>query len=84
MATAQPVNYYNPVEVRERGLEALNRELGTVGTIYFMRQFSTGKGDYTQKRKTLLADVTTEDLLHDIDAIENSDLRIFPPICYTK
>jgi hypothetical protein len=83
MTAAQPVNYYNPVEVRERGLDALNRELGTVGTIYFIRQFSTGHGDYTQERKSLLAGVTTEDLLHDIDTIENSDLRVFPPVCYT-
>lgn len=37
-------------EIRRAGLEALARELGTVGMIRFLQQFETGQGDYTAER----------------------------------
>jgi len=37
-------------EIRERGLQALRRELGPVGMIRFMQQFETGRGDYARER----------------------------------
>lgn len=37
-------------EIRQKGLEALRRELGPVGMIRFLQQFETGRGDYARER----------------------------------
>lgn len=39
-----------PDEIRQKGLEALRRELGPVGMIRFLQQFETGRGDYARER----------------------------------
>lgn len=41
-------------EVRERGYAALLKELGPVGYVRFLQQFSTGKGDYSKERHAWL------------------------------
>ncbi len=43
-----------PSEVRSRGFQALNRELGTVGFLKFMHQFERGRGDYSRERHALV------------------------------
>jgi hypothetical protein len=43
-----------PEMLRERGLDALRRELGTAGMLRFLQQFSMGSGDYTAERWQLL------------------------------
>jgi len=35
---------------RQRGLEALRRELGPAGMVRFLQQFETGAGDYARDR----------------------------------
>ena len=52
--------------IREKGMDALMRELGSIGTVYFLRQFYTGKGNWTEERKTELAGLTIEDIEKDI------------------
>ena len=37
-------------DIQVAGLEALTRELGTVGMIRFLQQYETGKGDYSEER----------------------------------
>lgn len=37
-------------EIRQKGLEALRRELGPAGMIRFLQQFETGSGDYARER----------------------------------
>ena len=37
-------------EIRQKGFEALRRELGPVGMIRFLQQFETGSGDYARER----------------------------------
>ena len=66
------VNYHNPIEVREIGLDALRDALGTVGTVYFLRQFAQGWGDYTKERKELLSAVTEEDFERDLTLLRNN------------
>ena len=39
-----------PVQIRERGLEALSRNLGIVGMIRFLQQSELGWGNYTEER----------------------------------
>ncbi len=56
-------------QVRQAGLDALVRELGTVDTIRFLQQFETGTGDYTQERQTLLADADVQTLAAQIKAL---------------
>lgn len=38
-------------EIRAKGYEALVRELGPVGYVRFLQQFSAGAGDYTAERR---------------------------------
>jgi hypothetical protein len=54
-------------EVTEEALEILNRELGTADTIRFIRQFSTGFGDYTAERAARKEE-TLDELLAAIKA----------------
>ncbi len=41
-------------EIRKIGFEALLRELGPVGTIRFIQQYETGRGNYTRDRRKFL------------------------------
>lgn len=43
-------------EIRQRGVEALARELGPEGMIRFLQQFESGKGDYSTERHQWLPD----------------------------
>jgi hypothetical protein len=64
------INYRNPMIVRRLGIEALTKELGEIGMVYFMRQFEAGYGDYTTERDKLLADITEDELIAEIRALE--------------
>jgi hypothetical protein len=37
-------------EIRKKGLEALDRELGRADAIRFLQQFDMGSGDYAKER----------------------------------
>lgn len=54
-------------EICRAGLEALRRELGLVGMIRFLQQFSRGSGDYTAERAELLGNPSVDEI---VDAIE--------------
>ncbi|MFQ3612098.1 MAG: hypothetical protein SNJ68_00105 [Cyanobacteriota bacterium] len=58
----------NTTELRQRGLDALAKELGYVGMVRFLQQFETGKGDYTKERQQWLSDVTLEDITQAIQS----------------
>jgi len=60
------INFRDPATVRKVGMEALMEKLGVVGTVYFMRQFTPGYGNYTEERETLLDGITNEEILADI------------------
>ena len=62
----------NPIEIRKAGLEALNKELGVVGTAYFLRQFNKGNGDYTAKRDQILDGITLDEAIESIRKIDAS------------
>jgi len=70
------IDFRNPNTVRKLGMKALNKELGVVGTVYFIRQFGTGAGDYTTERDVLLKDITMDDIskgVRDLDVLHKSD-----------
>jgi hypothetical protein len=60
------MNFHNPSLVREAGLAALKKELGVVGTAYFLRQFDFGRGNYTEERGEWLDNQNNEDILEGI------------------
>jgi hypothetical protein len=55
------------VEINQRAIALLYRELGTVDTIRFIRQFTSGFGDYTKEREDLFGNVTLEEILKEIE-----------------
>ncbi len=59
------------VEINQQAITLLYRELGTVDTIRFIRQFTTGFGDYTKEREELFGDMTLEDILNEIENQRN-------------
>jgi hypothetical protein len=50
-------------DVTQQALAVLIIELGVVNTVRFLNQFTTGYGDYTAERDTLVADLTLDELL---------------------
>ena len=65
------MDYRTPAAVRKAGLDALQKELGAVGAVYFLRQFEVGTGNYTEEREQLLAGITLDDIVksvRDLDA----------------
>ena len=64
--------------IREKGMDALMRELGSIGTVYFLRQFYSGKGNWTAERKAELAGLTIEDIEKDIAQLRALPQDTFP------
>jgi len=54
------------VEIRNAGMEALMRELGPVGTIRFLQQYETGKGDYSQERHAWLDELDIQTIADQV------------------
>jgi len=65
------IDFRNPTIVRNVGVSALKKELGIVGTSYFMRQFNVGKGDYTAEREELLRDISSDEIAEGIRAFQD-------------
>jgi hypothetical protein len=63
------IDYRNPKVIRKMGIEALTKELGPVGMVYFIQQFDRGEGDYTTERENLLSGITMEEVLRDLEDI---------------
>lgn len=57
----------DPNIIRKKGLEALAKELGPLGMTCFIRQFSTGEGNYTKEREEIQKDVTIDDIIKQIN-----------------
>ena len=66
------VDFRNPMALRQAGMDALRQALGVVGTTYFLRQLNPGKGDYTAERDSILGDLTNEDIVEGILAMQNA------------
>ncbi len=62
-------------QIRSQGLEALKRELGVVGMIRFMQQFSNGHGNYTEERHEWLNKLTAEEIMAQINARQQGNTK---------
>ncbi len=47
-------------EVRRRGSAALLNELGPIGFIRYLQQFTSGQGDYTRQHQQLATELTLD------------------------
>jgi len=54
-------------QLRDRGYQALLRELGPVDFVRFVQQFEPGNGDYTHDRQRWLGQLTPEQVNQVID-----------------
>jgi len=63
MSGKTALNYRDQRTVRKIGMAALKERLGSVGAVYFIRQFNVGVGDYTKEREALLSDLTFEEIV---------------------
>ena len=64
------IDFRDPKVVREIGLAVLVKELGSVGTAYFIRQFDRGEGDYTQKHIEMADNLTHNEILEGVKKTE--------------
>ena len=56
----------NLVEIRKKGIEALNNALGPVGMVRFLHQYESGTGDYTKERDVWLKDYKIDSIIKEI------------------
>ena len=47
-------------ELTQQAIDILFKEIGIVNTVRFLNQFTTGYGDYTEERESLLKDLTLD------------------------
>jgi len=52
--------------IREKGFDALSKELGVSGMAVFIRQLENGSGDYTSEREETLKGVSIDDIVSSI------------------
>jgi len=53
----------NPVELRQRGFDALVTSLGWVNAVRFLQQYEVSPYDYTKERQQILPDWDSETLV---------------------
>lgn len=59
-------------EINRDGHAALVRELGVVGTLRFLSQFTTGRGDYTAEREAFLGEETLDELFEQVEKADRA------------
>ncbi len=60
-------------QIHELGIEALLQKLGPVGTIRFLHQYETGKGNYSIDRQQWLTVPDVETLANQIQRSREGD-----------
>jgi len=61
------------IAIREKGITALTKELGSSGMAVFMSQFENGSGNYTEEREALLKNLTIDDIVTGIKKRKSSN-----------
>jgi hypothetical protein len=64
------IDFRNPRVIRKLGIAALTKDLGLVGTAYFLRQFDMNNGDYTAERDELLAGITLDEIIENVRKLD--------------
>ena len=58
------------VEITDKAITILTRELGVADTIRFLNQFYSGYGDYTAEREEIFKDLTLEEFHASIEQLK--------------
>jgi len=61
--------------IREKGLKVLKKELGPTGMVYFIRQFYSGSGNYTEERRALQKGVSINEIAERINKRKQAKQR---------
>ncbi len=54
-------------QIRQTGIEMLNRELGPVAMIRFLQQYEKGYGDYSKERHEWIDKISVSDIVKQIE-----------------
>lgn len=54
------------VEINRKALRLLYKELGVVDAVRFLRQFTTGLGDFVEERDELFGEKSLEEVVREI------------------
>jgi hypothetical protein len=60
------------VEITQEALSLLYRELGLVNTVRFLSQFTTGFGNFTEERRTLIENESFDEVAAEIRAYQKA------------
>lgn len=63
------------VEINRKAFWVLYRELGVVNAVRFLRQFTTGFGEYSEEREVLFAGKSLEEIVAEIKQEERGEER---------
>lgn len=58
-----------PAEIRERGFQALVKELGYADALRFLLQYESGRGDYTEERGALLPSWSSAEVVREAEGL---------------
>ena len=56
------------VEINQQALRLLYQELGIVNAVRFLKQFTSGFGDYTKERDVLFGKKTLDEIVAEIES----------------
>jgi hypothetical protein len=65
-----------PIELRQRGYQALVDALGAIDALLFLQQAGWGTGNYTTERHQWLSPVTREEFWQDIQQIRATKVEL--------
>jgi hypothetical protein len=62
-----------PIELNQKGFQALVNTLGYVDAVRFLKQFDNGNEDYTQERKQRLDPLSLDEIWTDLQTQPKPD-----------
>jgi len=55
------------VEINQQAIQLLYKQLGVVDTVRFLKQFTSGYGNYTQEREVLFGQKSLDEIVTEIE-----------------
>lgn len=65
-----------PIELRQKGYQALVESLGAIDAILFLQQAGWGTGNYTAERNQRLSTVTRAEFWQDVQRIRDRKANV--------
>ena len=54
-------------DITHAAVHLLMERIGAADTVRFLGQFTTGSGNYTEERRTMVEETTLDDILHAVE-----------------